>query len=92
MSVPLCIAVVGDPGSHGGTLTVPGQDGRATLAGIPICVLGAVYDCPIHGPNSVTVTPALKSTVNSIPMVVTGATTECGAQITPPDRKAYASS
>lgn len=83
----LC-AVLGDTSTHGGSLVATNQDNRATLAGIPICVDGCTLACPLHGLVTVA-SITTKSYINGKLITTFGAVAQCGAIITPVDRKFY---
>ena len=82
------IALLGDPSSHGGTLTSTNQDGTVDVATIPICVSGCNHSCPIIGHGTTTVTAiTTKTLINGKLVITTGAVAGCGAVINPPDRQ-----
>ncbi len=86
--VGLIIACLGDPSSHGGTISVSGQDGKAKVNEIEIGVEGAIHSCPIigHGVTSITAVTT-KSFINGKKILTYGAQAGCGAIITPRNRK-----
>jgi uncharacterized Zn-binding protein involved in type VI secretion len=79
------IALVGDTSTHGGAITVSGQDGTFDVGGIAVAVSGAKLACPMHGVQTITAVTT-KSFQNGKLIVTAGATAGCGATITPPSR------
>jgi uncharacterized Zn-binding protein involved in type VI secretion len=69
---------IGDPGSHGGSVTTGSPN---TLAnGIKVARVGDTYSCPIHGPNPI-VTGSPDVTANGQAVARVGDTTACGATL-----------
>jgi uncharacterized Zn-binding protein involved in type VI secretion len=84
------IAVLGDPSNHGGTIISHNQDETLFVNGIPVAVDEAVHDCPIIGHGKTKIRAVVIRTYHNGKLVLTyGARAECGAVITPPDRKVY---
>lgn len=69
---------LGDPGSHGGTVTTASADVFAN--GARVARVGDTYSCPIHGPNAI-VTGSSNVTVNGLAVARVGDTTACGATL-----------
>jgi uncharacterized Zn-binding protein involved in type VI secretion len=69
---------IGDPGSHGGSVTTGSPD--VTANGIPVARVGDTYSCPIHGPNPI-VTGSPDVTANGQAVARVGDTTACGATL-----------
>lgn len=86
--IGLFVALLGDPSSHGGSITTSGQDGKCTVKGTAVAVNGGQHSCPIpgHGVTSITAITT-KSKINSKLIATYGATAGCGALILPPNRK-----
>jgi len=85
------IALVNDPGSHGGFsgyIKNSGVNTTFTVGGVLVAVKGATYHCnnPLHGDNAINNPVATKTTCTGQLVITYGATASCGAQITPPDR------
>jgi uncharacterized Zn-binding protein involved in type VI secretion len=70
---------LGDPGSHGGTVTSGSPD--TTANGIPVARVGDTYSCPIHGSNPI-VSGSSDTTANGQPVARVGDVTACGATLT----------
>ena len=84
------VTVLGDPSSHGGTVTVAGQS-SVTATDKAIAIDGsAMHSCPIkgHGVTSITAITT-KSYIAGKLIVTSGATAGCGAVINSPDRKIF---
>jgi len=81
------VALLGDGSTHGGVITLSGQDDSATVGSIPIAVAGAKHTCPIpyHGVTDITPVTT-KSYINGKLVVTENAVAGCGAIITPPVR------
>mgnify|MGYP001767343226 CR=1 FL=1 len=75
------IVVIGDTGSHGGSVIESGTDESVFAEGKIVCVEGAIYDCPIHGQQPVNENLATKTTVNSKNVVLHQSKAACGAEI-----------
>lgn len=73
------IARIGDPGSHGGALTIAST--KSTINGSKIAVQGDKYNCPTHGMQNVTATGLLK--INGKKVIRQGDLAACGATIGP---------
>lgn len=75
---------IGDPGSHGGSVTTGSPDTFAN--GARVARVGDTYSCPIHGPNPIA-TGSPDTTANGQAVARVGDTTACGAtlQIGSPD-------
>lgn len=73
------VARVGDPASHGGTLSsgspALNDDGKA------VCRVGDIYNCPTHGSNPI-VTGSSILFDEGKGVATIGSTTQCGATIT----------
>jgi uncharacterized Zn-binding protein involved in type VI secretion len=69
---------IGDPGSHGGSVTTGSPD--TTVNGLAVARVGDTYDCPDHGPNPI-VTGSPDTTVNGLAVARVGDTTACGATL-----------
>lgn len=82
------ISLVGDPGSHGGSITVSNQDGSFDVGGVEVAVHGATLLCLAHGPQSITANTT-KSLCNGKLIIANGAIANCGATIISPDRNVY---
>ena len=84
------ISLLGDVSSHGGSITVSGQDGTLMVGGIAVAVNGASHSCPIIGHGITSITPTtVKSFHNGKLIITAGATAGCGAKIISPDRSVY---
>jgi len=81
------IALLGDPSSHGGTVTTTNQDGTLDVGGVDVAVNGAMHSCPLtgHGVTSITAV-TIKSYHNGKLILTEGAIAGCGALIEPVDR------
>jgi uncharacterized Zn-binding protein involved in type VI secretion len=69
---------IGDPGSHGGTVTTGSPDTFAN--GKKVARVGDTYDCPEHGPNPIA-TGSPDTTANGAAVARVGDTTACGATL-----------
>jgi uncharacterized Zn-binding protein involved in type VI secretion len=69
---------IGDPGSHGGTVTTGSPDTFAN--GLAVARVGDTYDCPEHGPNPIA-TGSPDTTANGAAVARVGDTTACGATL-----------
>lgn len=69
---------VGDPGSHGGSVTTGSPDTFAN--GLAVARVGDTYNCPIHGPNPIA-TGSPDTTANGQAVARVGDTTACGATL-----------
>lgn len=69
---------LGDPGSHGGSVTTGSPDTFAN--GARVARVGDTYSCPIHGPNPIT-TGSPDVTANGQAVARVGDTTSCGATL-----------
>lgn len=69
---------LGDPGSHGGSVTTASPDTFAN--GVRVARVGDTYSCPIHGPNPIT-TGSPNVTANGQAVARVGDTTSCGATL-----------
>lgn len=69
---------LGDPGSHGGTVTTASPDVLAQ--GQRVARVGDTYSCPIHGPNPI-VTGSSNTTANGQAIARVGDATACGATL-----------
>lgn len=69
---------LGDPGSHGGSVTTASPDTFAN--GARVARVGDTYSCPIHGPNPIT-TGSPNVTANGQAVARVGDTTSCGATL-----------
>lgn len=69
---------IGDPGSHGGTVTTGSPDTFAN--GQAVARVGDTYSCPIHGPNPIT-SGSPDVTANGQAVARVGDTTACGATL-----------
>lgn len=82
------VSVIGDSASHPGTLTTSNQDGKAVLKGMAICVDQCLFACDIPGHGTTTVTAiTIISKINNKLIVGYGAQAQCGAVMTPPNRR-----
>lgn len=82
------IALLGDPGSQGGTLITTMQDGRLTVGGVAVCAEGSVLDCAVHGQKAVAAITT-KSFVNGLLILTDGAIAACGDVIVAPPRGVF---
>lgn len=84
------IACLGDSSDHGGAIISHNQDGTLKVGGVLVAVHGASHSCPItgHGTTSITAI-TIKSKCNGKLILTYGATSGCGAIITPLDRNVY---
>jgi uncharacterized Zn-binding protein involved in type VI secretion len=85
------VALVNDPGSHGGFsgyIKNSGVNSTFTVDNILVAVKGATYHCnsPLHGDNAITNPIATKTTCTGELVITYGAQASCGAVIQPPDR------
>jgi len=69
---------IGDPGSHGGSITTGSPDTFAN--GLKVARVGDTYNCPIHGPNPIA-TGSPNTTANGQAVARVGDTTTCGATL-----------
>jgi len=69
---------IGDPGSHGGSVTTGSPDTFAN--GLKVARVGDTYSCPIHGANPI-VTGSADTTANGQAVARVGDTTACGATL-----------
>lgn len=69
---------IGDPGSHGGSVTTGSPDTFAN--GKKVARVGDTYSCPIHGANPI-VTGSADTTANGQAVARVGDTTACGATL-----------
>lgn len=89
------IVLLGDPSSHGGTVTVSGQtDHKLFVGAVEVAVVGAQHVCAIYahsllGPSDITPV-TIRSFHNGKLIITTGAVAvKCGAIMQPIDRKVY---
>lgn len=84
------IALLNDVSDHGGYLSTSNQDGTVKVGGVAVCVDQCNHTCPITGHGTTKVTAIVtKSKVNGKLIITHGAQAQCGAMITPTDRKVY---
>lgn len=69
---------IGDPGSHGGSVTTGSPDTFANNK--KVARVGDTYSCPIHGPNPIT-SGSSDVTANGQAVARVGDTTACGATL-----------
>lgn len=69
---------LGDPGSHGGSVSSASPDVWAE--GARVARVGDTYSCPIHGPNPI-VTGSPDTTANGQAVARAGDSTACGATL-----------
>jgi uncharacterized Zn-binding protein involved in type VI secretion len=69
---------IGDPGSHGGTVTSGSPD--TTVNGLAVARVGDTYNCPDHGPNAIT-NGSPNVTANGQAVARVGDQTACGATL-----------
>jgi len=69
---------IGDPGSHGGSVTTGSPDTFAN--GAKVARVGDTYSCPIHGPNPIA-TGSPDTFANGQAVARVGDTTACGATL-----------
>jgi uncharacterized Zn-binding protein involved in type VI secretion len=69
---------IGDPGSHGGSVTTGSLDVFAN--GKKVARVGDTYSCPIHGANPI-VTGSANTFANGQAVARVGDTTACGATL-----------
>jgi uncharacterized Zn-binding protein involved in type VI secretion len=84
------VSRIGDTSSHGGAL-VSTPVINAWCNDKKVCTIGAILDCPIHGPNPITSTPVVNIWVDGNKLSTIGATTQCGATISSGSPDTYAS-
>lgn len=73
------VARLGDPSSHGGTITSASTTVKAD--GIGVARAGDEHTCPAHGKSALTAI-ITKTKVNGRLVITVGATAGCGAVIT----------
>lgn len=69
---------IGDPGSHGGSVTTGSPD--TFTNGLAVARVGDTYNCPIHGANPIT-TGSPDTTANGLAVARVGDITACGATL-----------
>lgn len=70
---------IGDPGSHGGSVTSGSPDVLAN--GLQVARVGDTYSCPVHGPNPIT-SGSPDAFANGQAVARVGDSTACGATLT----------
>lgn len=83
------IACIGDPATHTGSISVPGQT-KVKSDSSSVAVDGALFACTVSGHGTTAITPVTTKTYIGGKLIITeGAIAGCGAIIQPPDRKVY---
>ena len=80
----------GDPSDHGGEVTTTNQDDTLTAMDKFVSVDQALHSCPIKGHGIKKITAVTKISFHNGKLILTElAYAECGARMTPPNRRTF---